>query len=383
MTTLGEALAGRFSLKTGPFGTTLKASEYVVDGAPVVSVSEVGDGYLRIRPETPRVSEDTCARLAEYLLEPGDIVFARKGAVERTAWIRAGEAGYFLGSDGLRLRVDGSVSSRFLSYALRSARTRAWLLQNAGGSTLLSLNQETICRVPLTLPDLPTQTAIADLLGALDDKIAANDRVVASLDALVRAEVERYANGDTARIGELAQLGTQKWNGSDAPVAYLGLEHLPRRVLWPSEFGSSADVTSQKSHFEPGDLLFGKLRPYFHKVVVAPCAGVCSTDILVLRARDAALAGWMWAVVSSDSVVAAVTAGSTGTRMPRASWTELAEVSVPWPGRDRAVELSQMIEQLSAKARAAIAESRQLAATRDALLPELMSGRLGVLQSSR
>lgn len=69
--------------------------------------------------------------------------------------------------------------------------------------------------------------------------------------------------------------------------------------------------------------------------------------------------------------------------MPRASWTELAEVSVPWPGRDRAVELSQMIEQLSAKARAAIAESRQLAATRDALLPELMSGRLGVLQSSR
>ena len=364
----------------GPHATPTRRTE----GAYFLNIASLKAGRLDLS-ESDRVSDEDFVKWTRRVQpRAGDLLFSYETRLGEAALMPA-EVRECLGRRMALMRIrTGKVVPRYLLYFYLSPEFQSLIAERA-------IHGATVSRIPLKemgswaveLPDLPTQTAIADLLGALDDKIAANDRVVASLDALVRAEVERYANGDTARIGELAQLGTQKWNGSDAPVAYLGLEHLPRRVLWPSEFGSSADVTSQKSHFEPGDLLFGKLRPYFHKVVVAPCAGVCSTDILVLRARDAALAGWMWAVVSSDSVVAAVTAGSTGTRMPRASWTELAEVSVPWPGRDRAVELSQMIEQLSAKARAAIAESRQLAATRDALLPELMSGRLGVLQSSR
>ncbi|MGB3053420.1 MAG: hypothetical protein WBB52_01095, partial [Acidimicrobiales bacterium] len=179
-------------------------------------------------------------------------------------------------------------------------------------------------------------------------------------------------------VGDVASLVSSKSNGGGPVVPYLGLEHLPRRRMWAQDSGLSSEVTSQKSVFEEGDLLFGKLRPYFHKVVVAQHAGVCSTDILVVRAISEELRGWMWAALASDDVVATVTASSTGTRMPRASWGDLAEVQVPWPGRSEAARVSREIESLNARAAAAVAESQRLAATRDALLPELMSGRLTI-----
>ena len=106
-TTIGEVLEGLGgSLKTGPFGTTLKASEYAeIGGVPVVSVGEEGMGSLRIGPATPRVGEEVLRRLPEYVLQKGDIVFGRKGAVDRCALVRENESGYFLGSDGIRLRL--------------------------------------------------------------------------------------------------------------------------------------------------------------------------------------------------------------------------------------------------------------------------------------
>lgn len=86
--TIGELILNEGgSIKTGPFGTALKASEYVADGTPLISVREIGNGLFHIDGKTPRVSETTIARLPEYLLEEGDIVFARKGGIERCALI--------------------------------------------------------------------------------------------------------------------------------------------------------------------------------------------------------------------------------------------------------------------------------------------------------
>src|SRR5689334_15164395 len=97
------------SIKTGPFGTKLKAAEYTATGVPVISVGEVGFGRLRIHDDTPRVDESVSGRMPEFILKAGDIVFGRKGAVERSAQIQADEDGYFLGSDGIRIRLNSEV----------------------------------------------------------------------------------------------------------------------------------------------------------------------------------------------------------------------------------------------------------------------------------
>jgi type I restriction enzyme S subunit len=170
--TIGELIAREGgSIKTGPFGTTLKASEYTDEGVPLISVREIGHGRFHIDSRTPRVSTAILQRLPEYILQDGDIVFARKGGIERCALVGKKESGWFLGSDGIRLRPPKSCDSRFLAYVLQAQSVKDWLTQNSTGSTMASLNQATIARLPIALPELIDQRKIADLLQALDDRI--------------------------------------------------------------------------------------------------------------------------------------------------------------------------------------------------------------------
>lgn len=176
------------SIKTGPFGTKLKASEYTATGVPVISVGEVGFGRLRIHDDTPRVDESVSSRMPEFLLKAGDIVFGRKGAVERSAQLQPDEDGYFLGSDGIRIRLNiKACDPKFIAYQLLTSAHRNWMIQHAGGTTMPSLNEGIIRRIPIVLPPLVEQKAIAAVLGALDDKIELNHRMNATLEGIARA----------------------------------------------------------------------------------------------------------------------------------------------------------------------------------------------------
>jgi type I restriction enzyme S subunit len=176
------------SIKTGPFGTKLKASEYTATGVPVISVGEVGFGRLRVHHDTPRVDETVSSRMPEFLLKAGDIVFGRKGAVERSAQVQPDEDGYFLGSDGIRIRLNvEECDPKFISYQLQTTAHRSWMIQHAAGTTMPSLNEGIIRRIPIILKPLAEQKAIAAVLGALDDKIELNRRMNATLEAMARA----------------------------------------------------------------------------------------------------------------------------------------------------------------------------------------------------
>src|SRR5690606_8672078 len=96
---------------------------------------------------------------------------------------------------------------------------------------------------------------------------------------------------------------------------YIGLEHMPQRSVALGAWGAASDAQSQKSRFRKGQILFGKLRPYFHKVGVAPVDGLCSTDIVVVESIDTAYSSFCLGHMSSDKFVAYTNAGSDGTRM--------------------------------------------------------------------
>lgn len=293
-----------------------------------------------------------------------------------------------LTQDTMRLDIsESNIDRDYLYWALRAPNYRAYCRARGTGTTNLDLSQADFLAYRLRTPPLSEQRAIAEVLGALDDKIAANTNLATTSDELVRAwYMGTSASADsTATIAELATQPRALIAPSEftKDLAYVGLEHVPRRQMWLSEFGPAESVTSTKTRFSKGDVLFGKLRPYFHKVAATPFDGVSSTDILVVRASDTLLKGFLLAALASDAVVERCAAASEGTRMPRTSWATLSSIEVPWPGEQAARAMSKQIDAVRDRVEAALAENRTLAATRDALLPALMSGTLRVRDAER
>ena len=106
----------------------------------------------------------------------------------------------------------------------------------------------------------------------------------------------------------------------DSTVPHIGLEHIAQERLRLTGIGKSTEVTSTKQSFQGGDILFGKLRPYFRKVVRPSFDGICSTDIWVIRPKGDIDPRFLFYWCSSWDFVNFVNAASEGTRMPRAKW---------------------------------------------------------------
>lgn len=115
----------------------------------------------------------------------------------------------------------------------------------------------------------------------------------------------------------------------DSP--YVGLEHIGQGTLSLQGFGRGKDVASGKSRFVAGDVLFGKLRPYFRKVARPAFDGVCSTDIWVIRAREQVDQGFLFYLVAGQDFVDFANSGSSGTRMPRANWRHVEDFRLALP----------------------------------------------------
>src|SRR2546427_8115357 len=116
--TIGDLVdSGAADIQTGPFGTQLKASDYIDEGTPVINVRNIGFGGLK--PEKLEfVNDETADRLATHLLQRRDIVFGRKGAVDRHLFVGEEQEGWMQGSDCIRLRFStNDIVPRFVSYS--------------------------------------------------------------------------------------------------------------------------------------------------------------------------------------------------------------------------------------------------------------------------
>ncbi len=164
-------------LKTGPFGTQFSASEYVSEGIPVINVKHIGYGSI-IEKGLDHVSKNTLERLSEHKLKEGDIVFGRKGSVDRHCLIRREQNGWMQGSDCIRVRfTDASVYSEFVSYYLLIDAVKMKIDNSAVGSTMASLNTDILGDIDIILPDYAEQKSIALTLGIIDKKIKNNNRI--------------------------------------------------------------------------------------------------------------------------------------------------------------------------------------------------------------
>lgn len=116
---------------------------------------------------------------------------------------------------------------------------------------------------------------------------------------------------------------------SRADDVYVGLEHIaPGRFVRTSQ-GKASDVQSGKYVFQAGDVLYGKLRPYLDKAVLATDAGICTTELMVLRPKEGVDPRFLVSVVHAPSFVEHAVAGTTGVQHPRTSWNHIRDFELP------------------------------------------------------
>lgn len=134
----------------------------------------------------------------------------------------------------------------------------------------------------------------------------------------------------TMRLRDLCDcVGVQVDPSSRADGVYVGLEHLAAGRFFRIGQGKPGDVQSSKFDFQPGDVLYGKLRPYLDKAVVVNDAGICTTELLVLRPKKGIDPRFLVGVVHTPRFVEHAVAGTTGVQHPRTSWGHIRDFEIP------------------------------------------------------
>lgn len=314
-----------------------------------------------------------------------------------------------------------AIDPAYAGYYFRSRDFRVAVTAMSTLSTRASLNNEMLARLTIRLPDIKTQQAIGSVLLAFDDKIELNRRMNRTLEQMAAAifkawfvdfePVRAKASGAASfpgmpqpvfdalpaaftdselgpipeewTAGCIGDIGKNRRDGIkpdeiDPETPYIGLEHMPKRCIALDAWDGTGKVTSGKSEFSRGEILFGKLRPYFHKVGVAPIDGVCSTDVLVVKPQAHHWSALLLGHLSSLDFVNYTDACSTGTKMPRTNWKDMARYPIAVPPEPVAAEATRLTKPMVEQILSNIHESRTLAETRDALLPKLLSGEVRV-----
>ena len=388
--TLGQICAeGGGGIQTGPFGSQLHASDYVTDGLPSVMPQNIGDN--RIDPnDIARVSPEDMERLERYWLSEGDIVYSRRGDVERRALVRPENEGWLCGTGCLRVRIgDPNVHDpAFVSYALGLADSRKWIVQHAVGATMLNLNTGILGAVPLRVPTLPVQRGIAEVLGAIDDKIAANanqrrvtaDLMQASFDACgADRSVEQGS-----RLDELIEVNPSRPMPRDREAVYLEMKQLPQDEMTVAEW--SHRPPRGGARFRNGDTLLARITPClengktgFVDFLGDSEIGIGSTEYIVLRSRDQlpeALTYFLAKTPRFRDFAIKRMVGTSGRQ--RLSGSDLVDYPLGALDEDRVQAFAGLSDALLPRLKASVDEDRRLRAARDSLLPLLMSGKVRV-----
>lgn len=379
--------AGTLLVEDGNHGNDRpRPDEFVDMGVAYIRAADMTSGVVDFRG-AGKISNAARRRIRKGVGEPSDVILSHKGTVGRVAVAPMDSPEYVCSPQTTFWRSTNRriLSQRYLAYVLKSPDFQRQLKMLAGQTDMAPYASLTDQRsMSIEVPSIGHQNAVAELLGALDDKIAANDEVLRLTDELVRIKFEKVGGGEIS-LSEVAINVREQVDPGEVPptTPYIGLEHMPRRRMWLDKYSESSEAKSSKSVFRTGDVLFGKLRPYFHKVVSAAFDGITSTDVLVIRAKREELAGFVLAAASSDRVIRGATAASEGTRMPRTNWATVGATQIQWGGDAAAEALSSEVLDLARLTDRLVRESAALGWMRDELLPLLMSGKIRVRDAER
>ena len=359
---------GEIEIKTGPFGTQLKAAEYVESGTPVLNVKNLGYSTV-VTTKVDYVGEKTLERLSMHILKEGDIVFGRKGAIDRHAYIGANEAGWMQGSDCIRLRVKtNKINPRYLSYYFLTPKHKAFMISMCShGTTMASLNQGILSKIEIDLPERCIQDRIVSIIAVLDKKRKTNEKLNKNLEQQAQAIYSRMFiehRQESWSTGQLSDLISVKYGKdhkklADGNYPVYGSGGIMRYVEKPLYTGESVLIPRKGTlnNIMYVNEAFWSVDTMFYTEMLRPN-----------------IAKFVYHFVKSKDL-ASLNAGSA---VPSMTTNILNAMQLYIPDEKTLEKFENIVSPMYSAMQENTKESKILANTRDALLPKLMSGELDV-----
>lgn len=341
--------------------------------------------------------------MERHILQKGDIVFARKGAVDRHLLVEESQSGWMQGSDCIRIRLSSrKVSHKFLSFSLRLESHKSWILNQCGNkATMASLNQDVIRRVVVRLPNIDIQQEIVNILSKYDDLIENNRRRIQLLERSLYLlykewfvhlcfpshEHSKIVDGipegwRKAALKELAIVNQSSINSSfQGQIEYIDISSVTTNSINQTTILNFEDAPSRARRIvKHGDIIWSCVRPNreSYAVIWNPLENlIVSTGFAVITPKSVPTSFLFYAITTPE-FVGYLANNARGAAYPAVTASDFENAQITFPQDNLLNLFDEIATPVFTQINTLRQQSKKLQQARDLLLPKLMSGAIGV-----
>ncbi len=316
----------------------------------------------------------------------GDILICVRGS--STGRMNISNDVYCIGRGVAAIRAKPQHDNSFIEFQTYNAVKI--ILSLTSGSTFPNIDGKSLKSIKIPLPPTKAeQTAIATALSDADALISSLEKLIAKKRNIKKGAMQQLLTGkkrlpgfsgkwEVKKLGEICTPSKSRINPILVNESYkcVELEHLSQETGRLLDYVDSKNQLSLKALFQKRDVLFGKLRPYLKKFLFAEFEGVCSTEIWVLKSAPEIENKWLYYLIQLDKVLDAANQ-STGTKMPRAEWNTVGNVSIPYPPvKAEQTAIAQILLDMDAEIEALEKKLEKYRMIKQGMMQDLLTGKI-------
>lgn len=369
----------------GPFGSTIKNTDYQETGIPLVRITNISkEGYMNY-DDIIYISEELGNSLKRTQVSSGDIVISQRGSLGQCAVVDDTFEKMNISANIIAIKNIQESSAMFIRNYLLSTLGQTLLERNVSGQVQQKITTQDIADIliPIGCDETYLSKAITTAYGLYRDKIKQSDDLLSGMskylfDALKMRNIDyeeklccaiklanivedRTFSAEYYHPERMAALHLLKSNtdisahklsnivtfhrdivSSENNASYLGLAGVESQTGELS--GIQEEVAGQAFAYEKDDILYGRLRPYLNKVLLAESDGICSTEFHVMKVIDTTtvLPEYVAAILRSDLILLQTRHMMTGNTHPRISNDDVQNLYIPVP--DISVQMQIVVD---------------------------------------
>ena len=328
----------------------------------------------------------------DYKVKGPGVVTGRSGTLGETQFVREN---FWPHNTTLYVKDFKGNDRHFVYYFMKNFD----IASMGGGAAIPSLNRNVLSNITVSIPDISTQQRIATILSRYDSLIENYQKQIKLLEESAQRLYKewfidlRFPGHENTKIvdgvpegwekGILDNIAYESGKKVDKKYrenygCYLPIDCLPKKNLTYVEYASILLAESSLVSFKKGDIIFGAMRPYFHKVCFSQSEGLTRTTCFVLNSRLHEYREYLLMLMFEDSTVKHATSISVGTTMPYTRWKDLKSMEILIPDKKTVVLFGKEIYKITEALQNFSSQIRHATEARDRLLPKLMSGEFNI-----